>query len=45
MDATLDLLDTRGVDLVWEETAAAIDAYNDLANRGVRVAALIHSTC
>jgi hypothetical protein len=45
MDATLELLESRGVRLVRDETSAAIDAYNDLVDQGVRVAALVHSTC
>jgi hypothetical protein len=45
MDATLELLERRGVRVVRDETASAIDAYNDLVDQGVQVAALIHSTC
>lgn len=39
------MLDERGVEVAWHETSVAIKAYNDLAGQGVRVAALIHSTC
>ena len=42
---TLALLEARGVEIVREETAAAIDAYNRFAASGRRVAALIHTTC
>ncbi len=39
------MLDERGVEVAWHETSVAIKAYNDLAGQGVRVGALIHSTC
>ena len=42
---TLDLLKEHGVRVVWDETSVAIDEYNRLAREGVRVAALLHSTC
>jgi hypothetical protein len=42
---TLELLEARGVEVVNEETSAAIDAYNRFAAAGRRVAALIHTTC
>jgi hypothetical protein len=42
---TLAVLEERGVTVVWEETSAAIDEYNRLARDGIRVAALLHSTC
>jgi len=45
MRETLAELERRGVRVVWEETGDAIDAYNDLAVGGARVAALLHSTC
>jgi hypothetical protein len=45
MAETLAELERRGVRVVWEETGHAIDAYNDLAGHGTRVAALLHSTC
>lgn len=43
--ATVDLLRARGIEVVFEETIAAAKAYNDLADRGVRVGGLFHSTC
>ena len=45
MTETLAELEQRSVRVVWEETGDAIDAYNQLAAEGVRVAALLHSTC
>jgi len=45
MTETLDELAQRGIQVIWEETGEAIDAYNDLAVGGTRVAALLHSTC
>src|SRR5262245_7671246 len=45
MTETLGELEQRGVRVVWEETGDAIDAYNELAGEGARVAALLHSTC
>ena len=39
------LLASRQVELVWDETGAAIGEYNRLAAAGRRVAALLHSTC
>jgi hypothetical protein len=42
---TMALLDARGIEVVNEETSAAIDAYNRFATSGRRVAALIHTTC
>ena len=42
---TVALLEARDVEIVSEETAAAIDAYNRFAASGRRVAALIHTTC
>jgi hypothetical protein len=42
---TLALLADQGVEVVHDETSAAITAYNELAADGRRVAALIHSTC
>lgn len=39
------LLGSRGVDVVQDETGAAIAAYNRLAGEGRRVAAVLHSTC
>lgn len=45
MPEVLALLDAHGIRVVHVETSEAIDAYNRLAVQGVRVAALIHSTC
>lgn len=42
---TLSLLARRGVDVVREETAAALERYNALAAQGRRVAGLFHTTC
>jgi hypothetical protein len=42
---TLAVLEEHGVTVVWEETSVAIDEYNRLAREGIRVAALLHSTC
>jgi len=44
-DETLTVLRQRGVDVVCEQTAAAITAYNALAADDRRVAALLHTTC
>jgi len=45
MSETLHELEERGIRVVWQETGDAIDAYNELAAEGARVAALLHSTC
>jgi hypothetical protein len=42
---TLDLLQGRGVTVFIEETPAAVERYNELADRGVPVGGLFHSTC
>jgi hypothetical protein len=42
---TLSLLTARHVEVVQDETGAAIGEYNRLAAAGRRVAALLHSTC
>ena len=42
---TLSLLAAQQVEVVREETGAAIREYNRLALAGRRVAALLHSTC
>jgi hypothetical protein len=42
---TVSLLEGRGVRVVTAETGAAIEEYNRLAAYGVRVGALIHTTC
>jgi hypothetical protein len=44
-DETLRLLSSQGVELVHEETGAAIEAYNRFATTGRRVAGLFHTTC
>jgi hypothetical protein len=41
----LDLLRERGVTVHFEETRAAVERYNDLAEQGVPVGGLFHSTC
>jgi hypothetical protein len=41
----LALLTTRNVEVIRDETGAAIGEYNRLAAAGRRVAALLHSTC
>ena len=41
----LALLTARDVEVIREETGAAIGEYNRLAAAGRRVAALLHSTC
>jgi hypothetical protein len=43
--ATLALLEQRGLNVIREETSLAIEEYNRLADEGIRVAALLHSTC
>lgn len=45
MDDTLRRLEEAGVDVVVEPTPRAIATYNELAERGERVGALIHTTC
>ena len=42
---TFALLSEHGVDVVHDETSAAIAAYNRHVGDGRRVAAVIHSTC
>lgn len=44
-DETLSALQQRGVEVVCEETAAAIATYNALVADHRRVAALLHTTC
>jgi hypothetical protein len=41
----LDLLRDRGITVHVEETNAAVKRYNDLAEQGVAVGGLFHSTC
>lgn len=45
MPETEQLLAARGVDVHIAETREAIRVYNLLADAGVRVGALLHSTC
>lgn len=45
MDETLERLEAAGVKVVVERTPDAIDTYNELAERGEPVGALIHTTC
>ena len=42
---TLDFLRARGVQVIIEETRAAVERYNQLAAEGERVGGLFHSTC
>ena len=42
---TLSVLLDREIEVVCDETGAAIDRYNRLAAEGRRVAALFHTTC
>jgi hypothetical protein len=44
-EQTLQLLQANHVTVVHEETSVAIARYNELAQSGRRVAALIHTTC
>jgi hypothetical protein len=41
----LSMLASREVEVIRDETGAAVDQYNRLAASGRRVAALLHSTC
>ncbi|GAA2386675.1 hypothetical protein Cme02nite_67770 [Catellatospora methionotrophica] len=45
MPETEDHLDERGIDVHVAETREAVRVYNLLADAGVRVGALLHSTC
>ena len=42
---TLNALKARGIESHVEETRAAVKLYNDLAEQGVPVGGLFHSTC
>ena len=42
---TLNVLKARGIEVRVEETVAAVKLYNDLAEQGVPVGGLFHSTC
>ena len=43
--STLGELAEHRVDVRQDETQAAIDTYNELARRGLKVGGLFHSTC
>ena len=43
--ATLDLLEARGIPVQVAETKAAVEIYNELVSRGEAVGGLFHSTC
>lgn len=45
MEETLERLEAAGVKVVVERTPDAIETYNELAERGEPVGALIHTTC
>lgn len=45
MPETIRYLEERGVDVHHAETKKAVEIYNGLAVRGVRVGGLFHSTC
>lgn len=42
---TIELCGSAGVAVHIEETVAAVQRYNELADRGERVGGLFHSTC
>jgi len=42
---TIEYLKQRGVKCHIEETKAAVDVYNELAERGINVGGLFHCTC
>ncbi|MGH9037103.1 MAG: Mth938-like domain-containing protein [Acidimicrobiia bacterium] len=42
---TLSLLESRGVEVIRQETGAAMDAYNRLVAEDRRAAALFHTAC
>jgi len=41
----IDELAARGIDLPCHRTAGAVEAYNERAQQGERVAACLHLTC
>jgi hypothetical protein len=43
--AALALLDARGIEVSQLESGVAIETYNRLAAEGLRVVALLHTTC
>ncbi|MFN2556475.1 MAG: Mth938-like domain-containing protein [Nitriliruptorales bacterium] len=45
MDATLSEIEERGASAEVLETQSAVERYNELAEQGAAVGALIHSTC
>ncbi len=45
MDETASTIEERGATAEVLETQAAVERYNELAEQGVAVGALIHSTC
>lgn len=45
MEETLSMIDDRGASAEVLETQTAVERYNELAEEGVAVGALIHSTC
>lgn len=42
---TFAALERQGIEVAWRETSVAIEVYNSFASDGIRVAALLHSTC
>ena len=44
-DATIAFLEAQGVDVIALQTEAAVARYNELVEQGIRVGALLHSTC
>ena len=44
-EETLNRLESRGVQVHMEETKAAVRLYNELADQGIPVGGLFHSTC
>ncbi|NXL53983.1 AAMDC protein, partial [Podilymbus podiceps] len=43
--STVDYLKKNGIDVLVLQTAKAVEEYNALAARGVRVGGVFHSTC
>lgn len=44
-DETLERIETQGATAELFETREAVERYNQLAQQGIAVGALIHSTC
>ncbi len=42
---TITYLESRGIEVIVEESKACLQRYNELAASGRRVGALVHSTC